>query len=104
MHFDASGRMADGDGYYIQRARFSSAIPLEYAYAAWQALPNVDNSTIPDSMARFRHVTRDMLVAYCRNDCSDSRILPNVRGAGGTAAVMQLIFVQLRIPMLHQRS
>ncbi|MFN5678430.1 MAG: AAA domain-containing protein [Roseiflexaceae bacterium] len=66
MHFDASGRMADGDGYYIQRARFSSAIPLEYAYAAWQALPNVDNSTIPDSMARFRHVTRDMLVAYCR--------------------------------------
>lgn len=66
MHFDASGRMADGDGYYIQRVRFSSTIPLEYAYAAWQALPTYHDAAHPDGLVRFRHVTMPMLTAYCR--------------------------------------
>lgn len=63
QHFDASGRLDDGSTYYIQRARFSSTIPLEYAYAAWQALPARATPT-DDAFARFRHMTTDMLTAY----------------------------------------
>ena len=65
FHFDASGRHAQGEGYYIQRARYSSNIPLEYAYAAWQRLPApLDGHE--DAFARFRHMTREVLAAYCQ--------------------------------------
>ena len=65
FHFDASGRHAQGDGYYIQRARYSSNIPLEYAYAAWQRLPApLDGHE--DAFARFRHMTSEVIVAYCQ--------------------------------------
>ena len=44
--FDSLGRMQgtsasdpeQGDAYYVRRARFSSQVPLEYAYAAWDQL------------------------------------------------------------------
>jgi len=65
FHFDASGRQAQGEGYYIQRARYSSHIPLEYAYAAWQRLPTPP-VTGEDAFARFRHMTGDVIAAYCQ--------------------------------------
>lgn len=65
FHFDASGRQAQGEGYYIQRARYSSNIPLEYAYAAWQRLPAPPQGH-EDAFARFRHMTREVLAAYCQ--------------------------------------
>ncbi len=65
FHFDASGRQAQGEGYYIQRARYSSNIPLEYVYAAWQQLPApLDGHE--DAFARFRHMTSEVIAAYCQ--------------------------------------
>jgi len=63
FHFDASGRLAQSDSYYIQRARYSSNIPLEYAYAAWQRLPHPPH-TGQDAFVRFRHMTPTVLAAY----------------------------------------
>lgn len=65
FHFDASGRSAPAEGYYSQRARYSSNIPLEYAYAAWQRLP-APTQAKSDALAHFRHITPDVLGAYCR--------------------------------------
>jgi len=65
FHFDASGRPTPGDSYYIQRARYSSNIPLEYAYAAWQRLPSPPH-TGQDAFARFRHMTAAVIAAYCQ--------------------------------------
>ena len=65
FHFDASGRQVQGEGYYIQRARYSSNIPLEYVYAAWQCLPApLDGHE--DAFARFRHMTSEVIAAYCQ--------------------------------------
>lgn len=66
-YFDVAGRfdvdeIPDGDTspWYTKRARFSSQLPLEYAYAAWGHLPSPE----PDDPFRpFRDVTVDDLVA-----------------------------------------
>lgn len=63
-HFDAVGKMAVTDEFYTARARFSSNIPLEYAYAAWQALP-APTQRDEDVFAPYRHMTIPMLRAYC---------------------------------------
>lgn len=39
-HFDAMGRIEASGTFFTRRARFSSQLPLEYAYAAWQQLPH----------------------------------------------------------------
>jgi hypothetical protein len=66
-YFDAAGKFEDhevpeGDTspWFTRRARFSSQLPLEYAYAAWQALPDPERD---DRFAPFRAVTVDDLVA-----------------------------------------
>jgi hypothetical protein len=65
-HFDAVGKMAVTDQFYTARARFSSNIPLEYAYAAWDALPPPTQRD-EDVFAHYRHMTIDILRAYSRH-------------------------------------
>ena len=44
-------------------ARFNSQIPLEYAYAAWDALPE-DDTEDARLLEPYRHATTDLLVAF----------------------------------------
>jgi predicted RecB family nuclease len=68
-HFDAWGRFneaevpaGDEKPWYARRARFSSQIPLEYAYAAWDELPRVNNGK--DEFKAFRGATVELLQAF----------------------------------------
>ncbi|MFZ9857697.1 MAG: AAA domain-containing protein [Roseiflexaceae bacterium] len=65
-HFDAVGKMTVTDEFYTARARFSSNIPLEYAYAAWNALPPPTQRD-EDVFASYRHMTLEVLRAYSRH-------------------------------------
>jgi len=63
--FDNIGKM-DIDGtseWYTRRSRFSSSVPLEYAYAAWGQLPTPAAGR-GDEFADFRGVTKDLLTAF----------------------------------------
>lgn len=63
--FDYLGKL-DVDGqseWYTRRSRFSSSIPLEYAYAAWGVLPPPRPSA-GDEFADYRGATRDQLLAF----------------------------------------
>jgi hypothetical protein len=66
-YFDVAGKFAeddipegDTDPWFTRRARFSSQLPLEYAYAAWNQLPPPDD---PDLFEPFRQTTSDDLRA-----------------------------------------
>jgi len=66
-YFDAAGKfedeeIPDGDSspWFTKRARFSSQLPLEYAYAAWEQLGEPQT---PDLLAPFRAVTTEDLLA-----------------------------------------
>lgn len=69
--FDSLGRApgstgrdaSDGEAWYTRRARFSSQIPLEYAYAVWGELP-LPPARGKDEFGLFREVSRDLLVAF----------------------------------------
>lgn len=63
--FDYLGKL-DMDGvseWYTKRARFSSNIPAEYAYAAWNQLP-IPAQGRGDEFADFRPVTQELLIAF----------------------------------------
>ncbi len=63
--FDNIGRL-DIDGvseWYTRRSRFSSSVPLEYAYAAWGQLPTLGAGK-GDEFADFRGVSKDLLTAF----------------------------------------
>lgn len=63
--FDARGRLERAGGaptYFTSRARYSSAIPLEYAYAAWGELAASPDST--EAIAPFQGVTPRDIVAF----------------------------------------
>lgn len=61
--FDDQARLDDDEGtWYTRRARFSSQIPLEYAYAAWGELPVPASE--PDEFADFRGATPALLRAF----------------------------------------
>jgi hypothetical protein len=63
--FDYLGKL-DIDGvseWYTRRSRFSSCVPLEYAYAAWGQLPTPEAGK-GDVFADFRAVTTDLLTAF----------------------------------------
>ena len=63
--FDYLGKL-DIDGvseWYTRRSRFSSSVPLEYAYAAWGQLPKPEAGK-GDVFADFRAVTKDLLTAF----------------------------------------
>ncbi len=49
------------DAWYTSRARFSSHIPLEYAYAAWDALPPAGRG---DEFADYRAATVERLTGF----------------------------------------
>lgn len=68
--FDYVGKWDEGDPtapegspWYTSRSRFDSQIPLEYAYAAWDALPAIEPGA-PDPFGAYRAVTPDDLVAF----------------------------------------
>ncbi|MGI8916462.1 MAG: AAA domain-containing protein [Chloroflexota bacterium] len=62
--FDFWGKLATADSpWYTNRARFSSQIPLEYAYAAWGALAPAPTKGKDDS-APYRKVTIDLLRGF----------------------------------------
>ncbi len=63
--FDYVGKLEENgkSDWYTRRARFSSQIPLEYAYAAWDDLPAPSN----DSAARaVLQVDRDTMLGFER--------------------------------------
>jgi tetratricopeptide (TPR) repeat protein len=63
--FDYLGKL-DIDGvseWYTRRSRFSSSVPLEYAYAAWGQLPKPEPGK-DDVFADFRALTKDLLTAF----------------------------------------
>ena len=63
--FDYIGKL-DIDGtseWYTRRSRFSSSVPLEYAYAAWGQLPKPGTGK-GDEFADFRGATKDLLTAF----------------------------------------
>ncbi len=69
-YFDAAGRFEDGeipDGdtnpWFTRRSRFSSQLPLDYAYAAWGQLPAPGT---PDIFAPYRGVSTGDLLALHR--------------------------------------
>ena len=66
--FDGTGR-AKGDktagAYYTARSRFNSQLPLEYLYAAWDALPRMDekdDAKKRDPYKPYRQATPELLV------------------------------------------
>ncbi len=63
--FDYIGKLDLGGSseWYTRRSRFSSAVPLEYAYAAWGRLPTPGPGK-GDEFAAFRPVTRALLTAF----------------------------------------
>jgi hypothetical protein len=63
--FDYIGRLEiDGvSEWFTRRSRFSSSVPLEYAYAAWGELPKPEKGK-GDLFAAFRAVTKDLLTAF----------------------------------------
>ena len=68
--FDSLGRMQgtsptdleQGDAYYVRRARFTSQVPLEYAYAAWGHL--ADSPAEGDGFKPYLGATPDLLTAF----------------------------------------
>ena len=63
--FDYIGKLEiDGTSeWYTRRSRFTSSMPLEYAYAAWGQLPTPGPGK-GDEFADFRAVTKDLLTAF----------------------------------------
>ncbi len=65
--FDEFGKLdEDGEGegaWYTSRARFSSQIPLEYAYAAWGQLP-APPAAGRDDLAAYRRATPALLAGF----------------------------------------
>ena len=63
--FDYIGKLEiDGvSEWFTRRSRFSSSVPLEYAYAAWDELPKPEKGK-GDLFAAFRTVTKDLLTAF----------------------------------------
>jgi hypothetical protein len=47
--------------WFTRRSRFSSSIPLEYAYSAWGQLPKPEKR---DEFKSFRGMTKDILTAF----------------------------------------
>lgn len=61
--FDSAGRLdRDASSWYTRRARFSSAIPLEYAYAAWGELEEREGRD--DESAPYRAATPELLQGF----------------------------------------
>jgi hypothetical protein len=83
-YFDAAGRfeddeIPDGDAspWFTKRARFSSQLPLEYAYAAWDKLPAPEPG---DRFAPFRNVTEgDLLALHSARLEAAERIAEEIR-------------------------
>jgi len=63
--FDYIGKLEiDGvSEWFTRRSRFSSSVPLEYAYAAWGELPKPEKGQ-GDLFTAFRPVTKDLLTAF----------------------------------------
>jgi hypothetical protein len=63
--FDYIGKLEiDGvSEWFTRRSRFSSSLPLEYAYASWGQLPKPEPGK-GDVFADFRAVTKDLLTAF----------------------------------------
>jgi hypothetical protein len=60
--FDDRGQLSsETEEWYTSRARFSSHIPLEYAYAAWNALPPPKSG---DDFADYRAATVERLTGF----------------------------------------
>jgi hypothetical protein len=60
-HFDAMGRMEASGVFFTRRARFSSHLPLEYVYTAWQQLPDRHDDS---EWEPFRAATMQVVAGY----------------------------------------
>lgn len=63
--FDSVGKLEldGGSEWYTRRSRFSSTLPLEYAYAAWGQIPAATKGK-GDEFAGFRVATSELLLAF----------------------------------------
>jgi len=63
--FDSMGKFETDttSEWYTRRSRFSSSIPLEYAYAAWGQIPKPAKGK-GDEFASFRDATTELLLAF----------------------------------------
>jgi hypothetical protein len=59
----ANHLLPDESRWYLSRARFNSQIPLEYAYSAWDDLPEPPEGR-RDEFAPYRRATRDLLLGF----------------------------------------
>lgn len=57
-------REAEPDWFY-SRARYSSEIPLEYAYGAWDRLKEYHDASIDDPKSTYHLATPDLMRAFC---------------------------------------
>jgi hypothetical protein len=64
--FDYAGQLEQNGEmrWYTRRSRFSSQIPLEYAYAVWGQLPPAERPQ--DPLRDYRRITREQLLAFQR--------------------------------------
>lgn len=65
--FDFAGTLPNASGeieWYNARSRFSSLIPLEYAYAIWNCLPETDNVLIDRTIDKFKGATLEDLIGF----------------------------------------
>ena len=68
--FDYLGRLdLDPDstdpGWYYRRARYSSEIPLEYAYGAWNLLDDFEDEDEDDPKRTYGLATPELMRAFC---------------------------------------
>ena len=73
--FDGAGRITHDDGtvgFYTKRARYDSQLPLEYARAAWNVLPPVEDDENEQAKKRrdpykpYRKATPEMMIEIAK--------------------------------------
>ncbi len=68
--FDYLGKLNGDDdsgdpGWFYRRARYSSEIPLEYAYGAWDRLAEYRDAATDDPKATYQLATPDLMRGFC---------------------------------------
>jgi hypothetical protein len=100
--FDDQGVLDDDGGereYYTRRARFSGDIPLEYAYAAWDALPPAGRN---DAYALYRQSTPQLLSALLERRLE--AIASIAAGFAGAREVYKTPFDLSRLPTFEGKA
>ena len=68
--FDYIGRLdedpeSDDPGWFYRRARYSSDIPLEYAYGAWGLIEQYKDASLDDPKSTYHLATPEIMRGFC---------------------------------------